>query len=86
MLWGQDLASGEENGARMRPVETGKVLGGVGGPWDRTWRGREDVGGVKGNTGGWRGGGTGRSPGLLRRGLGCFLEGREGWQKSGARR
>ena len=32
MLWGQDLAAGEENGARMRPVETGKVLGGVGGP------------------------------------------------------
>ena len=24
------------------------------------------------------------SPGLLGRGLGCFLEGREGWQKSGA--
>ena len=29
MLWGQDLAAGGENGAWMRPVETGKVLGGV---------------------------------------------------------
>ena len=42
MLLGQELAAGGENGAWMGSVGTGKVLGGGGGLWDGTWRGRED--------------------------------------------